>query len=417
MLIKSTQAVRDNLVAVPRMLETEEAARRLGVKRATLYAYVSRGLLDSHRAPGGGRSLFDATEVERLARRSRAGRETESRLASVTTSVTQLHDDSGPSYRGRPAVELAGTCPYEDVAELLWGSDATPWRPWTGLALDPPAELDHADRLRWALVMCGARDPLRADHRPDAVRGAARALIASMVDVLAAGGGTVVPLVLPDGHERPGALAASLAAGLCPNPTVDVVRAVNAALVLLADHELATSTVAVRVAASTRADLYDAVAAGLGTVAGPLHGGASLLAVRFLLDAERLGPARAFDETLRWHTHVPGFGHAVYRRGDRRFAVLRHAFEALATAEQRRVLDALVALAEGHAIPEPNVDLGLAAVVWATGMAEDAGRTLFTVARVAGWTAHYLEELDERALRFRARAVYAVKRERVVDGS
>ena len=82
----------------------------------------------------------------------------------------------------------------------------------------------------------------------------------------------------------------------------------------------------------------------------------------------------------------------------------------MATEEQRGLLTSLVDLAGTHGVPLPNVDLGLAATAWATGMPEDAGRTLFAVARVAGWTAHYLEELDERPLRFRARAVYAIRR-------
>ena len=104
-------------------------------------------------------------------------------------------------------------------------------------------------------------------------------------------------------------MAGALTARLVPEPDAELVRAVNAALVLLADHELATSTVAVRVAASTRADLYDAVLAGLGVVAGPLHGGASQLAYGLVRDAEQLGPERALDETLRWQHRLPGFGH------------------------------------------------------------------------------------------------------------
>ena len=67
----------------------------------------------------------------------------------------------------------------------------------------------------------------------------------------------------------------------------------------------------------------------------------------------------------------------------------------------------MLALAADRAIPGPNVDLGLGALTRAAGMAEDAGRTIFTIARVAGWTAHYLEELEERPIRYRARAVYA----------
>ena len=105
--------------------------------------------------------------------------------------------------------------------------------------------------------------------------------------------------------------------------TAALVRAVNAALILLADHELATSTVAVRVAASARADLYDALLAGLGVVAGPLHGGASQLAYGLVRDAEQLGPERALDDTLRWQHRLPGFGHAVYRGDDPRFTVLK----------------------------------------------------------------------------------------------
>jgi citrate synthase len=187
------------------------------------------------------------------------------------------------------------------------------------------------------------------------------------------------------------------------------VRAVNAALILLADHELATSTVAVRVAASTRADLYDAVLAGLGVVAGPLHGGASQLAYGLVRDAEQLGAERALDDTLRWQHRLPGFGHSVYTGDDPRFTVLRNLVNDLWPAERPQVLDALLALAAERSIPGPNVDLGLGALTRAAGMAEDGGRTIFTIARVAGWTAHYLEELEERPIRYRARAVYATR--------
>ena len=96
-----------------------------------------------------------------------------------------------------------------------------------------------------------------------------------------------VPLELADGIDRPGSMAERLAAKLSPAPTGALVRSINAALVLMADHELATSTLAVRLAASTHADLSEALSAGLGTIAGPLHGGASQLAYGLLLDAER----------------------------------------------------------------------------------------------------------------------------------
>jgi citrate synthase len=205
-------------------------------------------------------------------------------------------------------------------------------------------------------------------------------------------------------------MAERLTSVLAPRPTADLVRGVNAAMVLMADHELATSTLAVRVAASTRADIYDALLVALGTIAGPLHGGASQLAYSLLIDAERDGPERALDDTLRWQGVLPGFGHTVYKHGDARFGVLLELFEQLARPQQVELVQSIVDAAADHGIPPPNVDLALAAISWATGMPPDAGRTLFTVARVAGWVAHYLEELEERPLRYRARAVYATGR-------
>jgi citrate synthase len=184
----------------------------------------------------------------------------------------------------------------------------------------------------------------------------------------------------------------------------------------MADHELATSTLAVRLAASTHADLSEALSAGLGTIAGPLHGGASQLAYGLLLDAERMGVEPALDETLRWQRVLPGFGHPVYTGGDPRFELLVTLFDQMATSEHRDMVNAIIELAAAHGLPAANVDLSLAAIAWAAGMPRDAGRTIFTVARVAGWTAHYLEELGERPLRFRARAVYASASPRTMRG-
>ena len=374
---------------------------------ATLYAYVSRGLLVSHPAPEGRRSLFAAEDVEALAKRSRGGRATETRLATVTTSTTQLRDD-GPVYRGTPATVLATTVPYEEVAELLWRGDTGRDGRWEPAGLAPPLTLGTSDRLRWAVVMAGAGDPLRSDLRPESVVAVARRLVATMVEVLP-GPLTPVPALELGGKRWEHTVAGTLTARLAPGGDSELVHAVNAALILLADHELATSTVAVRVAASTRADLYDAVLAGLAVVAGPLHGGASQLAYGLVRDAEQIGPERALDETLRWQHRLPGFGHSVYQGDDPRFTVLKGLVDDLWPPERRRVLDSLLALAAARAIPGPNVDLGLAALTRAAGMAEDAGRTIFTIARVAGWTAHYLEELDERPIRYRARAVYAAR--------
>jgi citrate synthase len=380
-----------------RMLTTEQAARRLGVKVPTLYAYVSRGLIESHRDPSGRGSLFDLVEIEGLAARSRGGRQTATRLATITTGVTQLSQEAGPLYRGRAATELATSMRFEDVAEFLWQCDGP--GDWSPPDLGP-CPLEHTlDRMRWALVMCGATDDLRADLRPAAVTRAARRSTAALTDVV----GTP-----PPGADDGAPIAARLAASLAPASDPEMVTALNAALVLLADHELATSTVAVRVAASVRSDPYDALLAGLATLAGPLHGGASQAAYELLVVAERDGVARALNDVLREQGLLPGFGHAVYKSGDARFTALMAVTEPLLAAERRAIVQEVVSLAAAHDVPLANCDLALAALSWGTGMPPDTGRTLFAVARIAGWTAHYMEELTERPLRFRARAVYSL---------
>jgi citrate synthase len=388
-----------------RMLTTEEAARRLGVKVPTLYAYVSRGLLESHPDPGRRGSLFDLGEIEALAVRSRGGRQTATRLATITTAVTQLDQRRGPIYRGEAATDLALTSTFEEVAEFLWQSREI--GDWSAPDLGPCPLTQTLERMRWALVVCGATDQLRADLRPAAVARAARRATAALTEVVGP---------RPLGEDPKASIAARLAARLgattasasASGSAVVPTAAVNAALILLADHELATSTMAVRLAASVRSDPYDAFLAGVATLAGPLHGGASQQAYELLAMAERDGVPRALNDVLRERGLLPGFGHTVYKSGDARFGALVTLAEPLLSEERRAILSEIMELAAAHDVPLANCDLALAALSWGTGMPPDTGRALFAVARVAGWAAHYMEELTERPLRFRARAVYSV---------
>jgi citrate synthase len=364
-----------------RMLTTEEAARRLGVKVPTLYAYVSRGLLESHPDPGRRGSLFELEEIEALAARSRGGRQTATRLATITTAVTQLDQKAGPIYRGRTATDLAATSTSEEVAEMLWQSEEA--GDWSAPDLGPCPLTATLERMRWALVMCGATDPLRADLRPVAVARAARRATAALTDV-------VGPAPEWEGAEASIAarLAARLTAPAAPMSSALPTAAVNGALILLADHELATSTMAVRVAASVRSDPYDAFLAGVATLAGPLHGGASQQAYELLVLAERDGAPGALNEVLRERGRLPGFGHAVYKSGDARFEALLALAEPLLSMERWAILQEVIALAAAHRVPLANCDLALAALSWGTGMPPDTGRTIFAVARIAGWAAH-----------------------------
>lgn len=389
-------------VNVVQMLDSEEAAQRLGVKVQTLYSYVSRGQISAHPGSDGRRIAFRADEIEDLVRRRRGASHSELRVTTITTEVSRLTAE-GPSYRGQPAVALARAARYEDVADLLWATTPAPWQAKPAIVeLAARPGLAARDRLRLAVVFAGASDPMRADLRPQAVVRVARSLIATMIASLPG----------PDDgrcradDDRP--LAARLAERIgATSVTDDLLDAVNAILVVQADHELAPSTLAVRVAATTRADTYDALLSGLGAISGPVHGGAADFARRLLDSARRTGVDRALGEALRWQGSLPGFGHVEYDEGDPRFGPLMELFERLADADTRALVGDLLARADGQQLPCPNVDFAIGAVTFAANLAPDAGETLVTISRMAGWVAHYLEEIQQQPRHIRARSIYS----------
>ncbi|HXH58703.1 citrate synthase [Iamia sp.] len=389
-----------------------EVASRLGVKLETVYAYVSRGALGRVRSPGSRASLFDADEVEALARRGRPRRTTRSAALDfvIETRLTSI-DAHGLRYRGHDVAGLAQTASFEQVAELLWtGTLPDRWRPW-----DPvePAVSDVGgirDRLRLAVALAAAGDPLRADLRRAAVARTGEELIGAMVGALAIrGDGRTPRLTVPDGAEpRRGTIAGRLWTRLAPaRPRPGMLGALNAALVLLADHELAVSTLAARVAASARADPYAVVLAGLGPLSGPLHGGAGRMA-RDVLDAAAVeGPGPALAHALEIYGAYPGFGQPLYPDGDPRARVLLDLVRGAAGGSRAlAVAESVLSTAQRRVHVEPNIDFALAVLGSVASMPPDTSEAIFTIARSAGWLAHAIEEYHEAPLRFRPRAVY-----------
>ena len=397
-----------------------EAAARLGVKVDTVYAYVSRGSLSSWKDPGTRTSRFDSDEVEALARRGRPRRTSRPPALDFTIecALTAIGDHD-LYYRGRSALELARSAIFEEVAELLWtgvlpGSSPEAAVPvgispaWTALPIACPEGLANRDRLRMAVVLASAAEPFRADLSAAVLPGRAGELIATMAEAVAGpADARAARLVVAGRPARRETIAGRLwgrLAGGRQNP--GLVSALNAALVLLTDHELATSTFAARVAASTRADPYAVVLAGLATMSGPLHGGASRLAYQLLESASLIGPDAAIARALELHRQVPGFGHPLYPLGDPRARVLLEAIRAAGSGTPSLVVaDRVLAAVRNRAQLEANVDFALAVLARTARMAEDAGEVIFSVARTAGWIAHGIEEYGEQPLRFRARAV------------
>ncbi|MGW1070116.1 citrate synthase [Streptomyces aureus] len=399
-----------------RRLSTKETAELLGVKPETVYAYVSRGQLGSRREPGGRGSTFDPKEVEALARRNRregAGGSTGSGELSVRTRIT-LIDKDRYYFRGVDATELAARYSFEEIAEWLWTGERRPGVTFTApeasvaaarRSVDAlPEHSGPTDRLRVATIAAAAADPLRFDLSESAVLGTGRTLIPTLVAAL--------PTVRLD-HRDEGPLAHRLWARLSGRTPDDAsLRVLDTALGLLVDHDLAASTLAVRVAASARAHAYAAVSAGLGVLEGPLHGAASGLAHRLLLDVLDQGTAApVVADELRAGRRVPGLGHRLYPGEDPRaralFALLEDvpgAAPALAAARD------VVTTTARHAPLHANVDLALAVLTASSGMPASAGETIFAVARTAGWIAHTLEEYAERPLRMRPSGHYVGER-------
>lgn len=363
-------------------MSSEEAARRLGVTVKTLYVYVSRGRIESHRKKGTRPSFFSEADVERLAGRSRR-RAVQIDTFNLDESVTSLRPD-GIRYRGERIERLIDR-PFEEVAELLWQADAGEW---DARVLPVPKGLSAIDQVRCGVVFAGAADPLRSDQRPEAIVAAARRLLTGLARTLARGG--------VKSMSAPASIAHFVAAALLGGrPSDELVATVDKLMVLLADHSIATSTLAVRVAASNRVDLYSAISCGLGAHMGPLFGASSEPAVRLLRYASEVGVDRAIDEELRWRGSLSGFGVPIYPERDPRFEMVFPSLERLISDKDRDLMDQLLASIDRQQLPGPNADLAVALLVHSTGADAAFAPAVFAIARMAGWVAHYLEELKE----------------------
>lgn len=386
------------MASSPPRLTAAQVSARLGVKPETVYAYVSRGLLQRERDARG--STFDALEVEAFA----AGRRRTAAPAHPTTGMplgvvrTDIADieDGELLYRGRRARDLVDR-PFAEVVEWLWGVERVDAPdPAIGAAREMVATLPpHAgamDRLRAAVTGFAADDPLRRDASTATLHRIGWTLL------------TGVPVALGGDPHPDLALSLTRAWGA----TSSTARAVNAALVLLIDHDLAVSTFAARVAASARADGYAAVSAALGAADSPLHISAALRTAGLLTRVRRgLEPERALSDALQDGNGIPGFGHPLYPGIDDRADALFPFIAELPDGEG--TMDAVHRLADVVADRtrlRPNVDLALAALASGARLPGDAASTVFVMGRLAGWIAHIAAEYAEPAMRLRPRGEY-----------
>ncbi len=379
------------------LVTAAEACRLLGISTATLYAYVSRGLLSSRPGPDHRSRVYLRADVDRLAQRKRAGRgaargaaqSLDRGLPVLETRISLIRPDS-PYYRGQSAVAaVRAGATLEDIARLLWDCGeqdpfaapfATAWPARVeGVAMDaglPPIERALACIPLLALEVRQAFNPalpVRREIAATLLRHNAALLVARVPDAR--------PV-----HEL-------LADTWCPGDAAfaDLVRA---ALVLCADHELNVSAFAARVVASTGAHLHATVCAGLSALSGPRHGGATMRAYALLRDALDSGDPAGFI-AHRWQRgeDLPGFGHVLYPQGDPRGAeVLRRLREVRADWPAMAHVETVIAAAEEASGQHPNIDGLLAALCFVHGLPAAPALVLFAAGRLAGWLAHAQEQ-------------------------
>ena len=331
------------------------------------------------------------------------------------------------SYRGIDIHDLAEKATFEEVCYLLWegrlprreeleearrqvGQERTLPQEMLELLSSLVPHLTPMDALRTMVSALAETDPDVRDMSPAANRRKSVRLTGQIATIVAAhhrlrGGQPVVDPDLSLGHAEDFLRMLNGA-----KPTPEAVRAFDMALVLHADHELNASTFAARVTAATLADMHSAITSAIATLKGPLHGGANEAVIRMLIE---IGSLERVDDYIRSKLaakeKIMGFGHRVYHTEDPRATHLREMSRALAESsgdtrwyDMSRRVEKLV---NEEKKLNSNVDFYSASVYYMLGIPPDLFTPIFAVSRVAGWTAHVLEQYANNRL-IRPRAEY-----------
>jgi citrate synthase len=390
-------------------LSASEAASILGVSLATLYSYVSRGLLSPTRSGASRSKQYPREAVLRLAARKADGKRGGYPAAAamnwgvpvLETRISRIADGN-LYYRGHDAVALAEKATLESTACILWDDAKCDHFAATRLGA-PKAAFDALraltqgmaplERAIAALPVLAPVSPAPAGKSETAF-DVGPALMRTLAAVLLDTEASVLPL-----HEQ---------VSRAWNANAAQCELIRAALVLLADHELNASTFTVRCVASTGASLPATLSAGLAALSGPEHGGGSA-SVKALLDKALV--ATAPEKTVTGYFSMdgsapPGFRHRLYPNGDPRAVYLLGRLSNMAAASLDCMRVVAICRQEGERRGHlPNADFALAAMQFVFGWPASAATVLFALARSAGWIAHASEQIAEKTL-IRPRARY-----------
>jgi citrate synthase len=387
-------------------LTSKEAARRLGVSAATLYAYVSRGLLRSEGSNGQRERHYSADDVALLKRRRDVGRKASSIAANaldfgtpVLESSLTLIEHGRLYYRGWDATELARGSALERVAQLLWQCDERPFDP-----KNLPS-MSTVLRQAWAAASSFAAIDRCLLLLPAAARWDHPSWVEDRGAMLETGVRILRLLTAAVTGEQPNALPVHEQLAAAWNVPAERAPLIRAVLVLSADHEFNASTFAARVVASTGANLHGSTIAGLAAINGPRHGGLTRR-VAALFDQLKVeaDPEAKLAERLADGHDLPGFGHPLYPDGDVRAATLFELLrETVANAPELAFAERIAEAGERLTGRRPNVDYATVTIERALGLPADSALSMFLLGRTVGWIAHAIEQADGSLIRPRAR--------------
>jgi citrate synthase len=399
-----------------RYLNAKEAADMLDISIATLYAYVSRGLIRSEQSSEAKRQRrYYAEDVEKLLAR-KEGRRNPEKLAQdalhwgapVLDSAITLLDSNKIYYRGFDAVKLAREKSVEEVAALIWTGDMANaeqlfnWeqpitaKPYETMILHlemDGASLSPIQELQTFLPAAAADDPSAYDLRPATVANVGARIMRLMASVAAGD----VPEDIP--------LPAMLQHGWCEGDEA-ALEVLNAALIMTADHELNASSFAARVVASAGSTPYAAVMAGLAALQGVKHGGYTERIAALFNEAGSLKDLRrVMASRLQRGESIPGFGHMLYPKGDPRGRLLLDMLgEHYPKSPELAFVNEAIVAARDLIGEEPTIDVALVALARVLHLPAGGALTLFALGRTIGWIGHAIEEYESnRMIRPRAR--------------
>jgi citrate synthase len=378
-----------------------EATRLLAVSRSTLYAYVSRGFVRSEPEPGRPRERRYAREdVERLRVRAEERRNPEKAAqhalrwgVPILESGITLIAHGSLYYRGHDVAELVRTRSLEEVASLIWTGSFeadvfdTPLHVVGG---ESAFDLPVLSRAQSILPLVAARDALAFDLRPRAVAQTGWRIVNLLTSVAA------------ETRELEATVEETLARAWAPR-SKHAPALLRAALILCADHELNVSAFTARCVASSGANPYAVVTAGLAALEGPRHGGATERVEALWADLRRTrDPRKALAERLRRGAEIDGFGHPLYPEGDPRAALL---LEMLPRSKELAFAQSLAAAAESVLREKPTLDFALVALARVLSLPRGAALAVFAIGRTIGWIAHAIEQYEQGTM-IRPRAKY-----------